>query len=440
MSLGLILPLIASILLLLISSNFSIQSYLSFENKIPHSKNSSRYDYAAIDSRGKILDNSRDIYGAKGILIKDQDKYLLTPCQKVEKWVDISLSEDILIDEVMFLQGEIYSSPFKEIEIWYSFHYPTNDWEFLTTIILKPDPLPQKFQVNTIWVRYLKLIMKSYYGNEYYCTLSQFSVFGTTVLQNLNDDYMAQSQEIKERLSKIPELIIEDEEFDYSENYTYRILDNDCVGFDEGRVFEENENICVEYYYESQTCSDEESTEVAVVVRKNANEKTNVFTEIIKHIAQTELKLEMINRYIAYFTEVIKRNNTILKELKQKSDFNDIKTRKLSLQITELKSNIDKLHFQNLEISKEFAETKQQLFFLQYLLALVIFLLITVLILFSLHLNHIKGKKREHKIMAPEKVKSYRNAKRAGTFAPQKWDKENDILNSTWSFRKNKEI
>ncbi|OMJ72754.1 hypothetical protein SteCoe_28735 [Stentor coeruleus] len=438
MSLRLILPLIASILLLLINSNFSIHSYLSFETKTQHKKNSSRYDYAAIDSRGKILDNSRDIYGAKGILIKDKDKYLLVPCQKVEKWVDISLSEDILIDEVMFLQGEIYSSPFKEIEIWYSFHYPTDNWEFLSTIILKPDSLPQKFHVNTVWVRYLKIIMKSYYGNEYYCTLSQFSVFGTTLLQNLNEDYIAQSQEIKERLSKIPELIIEDEDFDYNENYTYRISDEKCIGFDENTGFRENQDVCVEFYYESQTCTDKKSTEVAVV-KKNANEKTNVFTEIIRHIAQTELRIEMINRYIAYFTEAIKRNNTILKELRQKSDFNDLKTRKVSLQIAELKKNIDKLWLQNLEISKEFVETKQQLFFLQYLLALVIFLLIAVLILFSMHLKHIK-EKIECKKVVPEKMGNFRKVKRAGTFAPQKWEEKNDILNSTWPFKKNKEI
>lgn len=441
MSPGYIFPMLGCIILVLTNFGFSVSDILCFESKQAYKKGPSRYDYAASDSRGRILDNSRDMYGAKGILIKDKDKYLLVPCDKTEKWIDISLAEDILIDEVMFTQGEIYSSAFKEVEIWYSFHYPTETWELLSTVILKPEPSPQKFQVNNVWVRFLKLILKSHYGNEYYCTLSQFSVYGTTVLQNLNEDYLAKSLEIKERLSSLPEMILEDEEFVMNENYTNWIMEESNEELSEENVFDNNngEDICSELYSQNLACSRERNTVRAITVKKDTNERPNVFTEIIQHMAQTELKLEVINRYITYFSEAIKRNSTALNELRQKSDFSEIKTRSQSYQIHTLTESIDKLKNQLGETTNEFNDMQQQLFFLQYLLTMVTFLLIAVLVLFALHLNYSNFKIDDSEIFSDKdiiKEKKKKSIRRVETKSSScTSDEEKYLINAMWNKR-----
>lgn len=68
-----------------------------------------RYNYAAIDAGAKVLDTSPKIFGAKSILNKSS-KPLLVPCSQPEKWVDISLSEDILLDSFEIVNAELYTS------------------------------------------------------------------------------------------------------------------------------------------------------------------------------------------------------------------------------------------------------------------------------------------------------------------------------------------
>ncbi|CAG9316103.1 unnamed protein product [Blepharisma stoltei] len=164
-------------------------------SEVPYHKDNPRYDYAAIDSGGKILDKSSMINNAKGILYSDQDKYMVVPCYIPEKWIEISLNEDINIEEFQIKQGEIYSSSFKEIQLWGSIEYPSHEWMLIGNFILEESKPIQRFKVNPKWVRFLKVYFIDYYGDEYYCSITQFSVYGTNMLRTFNDDFKAKIEE-----------------------------------------------------------------------------------------------------------------------------------------------------------------------------------------------------------------------------------------------------
>lgn len=51
----------------------------------PHLKIPFRYDYAAYDSGGKVLDHSSMMTGSSGILRADRDRYMVVPCHLTEK-------------------------------------------------------------------------------------------------------------------------------------------------------------------------------------------------------------------------------------------------------------------------------------------------------------------------------------------------------------------
>lgn len=126
----------------------SIQIGFSTLTSMPITKDKFRYYYAALYSGAKIIETSKLIRGPNGILQNDEDKYLMVPCSLQDIWVEISLSEDISIDEFQVKQGEIYSSRFKEIHFFKSLDYHSNDWDLVGKFILDEYETTQKFKVS----------------------------------------------------------------------------------------------------------------------------------------------------------------------------------------------------------------------------------------------------------------------------------------------------
>ena len=176
-------------------------------------------DYASKSAGAVILDSSANFQGVSNLLQQDRDKYAIVPCVSSSsttinnnnnnnnddasattepKYVVIGLSEDILVKQFAIANYERYSSHMKEIRLYGS--VSTNairqqsHWIHLGDFTaLKPNTNNSEKQTFDLseptWARYLKVEFISHYGDEYYCTISQISVHGSTVLQGFHEQW-----------------------------------------------------------------------------------------------------------------------------------------------------------------------------------------------------------------------------------------------------------
>lgn len=90
------------------------------------------FNYASFDAGAKLLNSSEYMKSAGNILVKDVDKYLMAPCES-RKWLVVQLSEDIMIDHVVLLNLEHYSSSTQDFQLLGSDRHPTDKWLLLGT-------------------------------------------------------------------------------------------------------------------------------------------------------------------------------------------------------------------------------------------------------------------------------------------------------------------
>ncbi|KAM1682614.1 hypothetical protein EV1_033549 [Malus domestica] len=150
------------------------------------------YNYASAAKGAKVLAFNKEAKGASNILGKDKDKYLRNPCSAEEKFVDIELSEETLVDTIEIANLEHYSSNLKDFEVLGSLAYPTNEWVFLGNGTAANNKLVQRFVLQQPkWVRYIKLKLLSHYGSEFYCTLSIIELYGVDAVERMLEDLIS---------------------------------------------------------------------------------------------------------------------------------------------------------------------------------------------------------------------------------------------------------
>jgi hypothetical protein len=80
---------------------------------------------------------------AKKVLNDDEDAYMMVPVGAA-KWVDVQLSEDIMIDSFQLLNRELYSSPIREFHLLGANKYPAvAQWTHLGRFEMQPHRTPQ---------------------------------------------------------------------------------------------------------------------------------------------------------------------------------------------------------------------------------------------------------------------------------------------------------
>ena len=208
-------------------------------------------NYAHKNSGAIILHSSPGLDGASNILVSDRDKYAITPCEDSTgptKWVIIALPEDILVKTISIANYERYSGHVKTFAIYGSTQIPTatnlaqedvntqntewNDLGRYNCTSTRTEPVFDVALVKPSWVRYLKLVFLDYAGVEFYCTLSQVKVHGSTMLQGFHEEYWKEKEE--EDASII--VLEEDEEYDEEET------DGGVVNSTDDSTSNENEN------------------------------------------------------------------------------------------------------------------------------------------------------------------------------------------------------
>ncbi|GAY66319.1 hypothetical protein CUMW_247790, partial [Citrus unshiu] len=150
------------------------------------------YNFASASKGAKVLAVNKEAKGASNILGKDMDKYLRNPCSAERKFVIIELSEETLVDTIEIASFEHHSSKLKDFELFGSLAYPTESWVLLGNFTAKNVKQAQRFTLKEPkWVRYLKLILLSHYGSEFYCTLSTLQVYGVDAVEHMLEDLIS---------------------------------------------------------------------------------------------------------------------------------------------------------------------------------------------------------------------------------------------------------
>jgi hypothetical protein len=127
----------------------------------------------------------------------DKDRYAIAPCEE-RRFVVIGLSEDILVKKVIIANYERFTSWVKDFQIKGSQTMGT--WVDLGTYTAKAGNGEQAFDlVEPAWARYLKIKFLSHHGTEYYCTVSQIQVQGSTMLQGFHEQWEENDEEEVEK-------------------------------------------------------------------------------------------------------------------------------------------------------------------------------------------------------------------------------------------------
>jgi len=149
-------------------------------------------DYANKSTGAIILDKSPNFKGTGNLLLSNNDRYAISPCEEEgTKYVIIGLSEDIQVNTIKLSSYERYSSTTRKFEVLGSTTYPiSSKWEKLGTFEAKPwfkENGEQTFELeHPSWCRYLKFRFITHYGVEHYCTVTQVKVHGSTTQQGFH--------------------------------------------------------------------------------------------------------------------------------------------------------------------------------------------------------------------------------------------------------------
>jgi hypothetical protein len=167
----------------------SIKNSTTLNNeKAPEStKLKDGFNYASFDCGAVVRTSNKEAKNPTAILLNAKDAYLLSPCS-TDIFVEFELCQDILVRGITLANFEYFSSMFKDFEVYGSSIYPP-DWKLLGSFVAKNSRDRQYFTVQNpvIWVKYIKIAIKSHYGNEYYCPLTSVQVFGTSMMDDAKE-------------------------------------------------------------------------------------------------------------------------------------------------------------------------------------------------------------------------------------------------------------
>ncbi|KAM5550132.1 SUN domain-containing protein 4 [Rosa sericea] len=150
------------------------------------------YNYASAAKGAKVLAFNKEAKGASNIISRDKDKYLRNPCSAEEKFVDIELSEETLVDTIKIGNLEHYSSNLRDFELLGSLVYPTDEWVKLGNFTAANIKLAQRFDLEEPkWVRYVRLKLLNHHGSEFYCTVSVIEIYGIDAVERMLEDLIS---------------------------------------------------------------------------------------------------------------------------------------------------------------------------------------------------------------------------------------------------------
>ncbi|KAJ2558110.1 hypothetical protein EV175_000955 [Coemansia sp. RSA 1933] len=182
-----------------------------------------RFNFASADCAAVVLKANKEAKGQTAILNPKKDQYMLNECMADDKFVIVELCDDILIDTLVLGNYEFFSSTFKDTMVYVSDRYPpkNNTWTPLGHFQARNNRDAQVFPVHDppIWAKYIRVDFLSHYGNEHYCPLTVFKVYGTTQMEQYRKE--EDEEDFAETATLTVEALVGSPLRDYQFNFPY---------------------------------------------------------------------------------------------------------------------------------------------------------------------------------------------------------------------------
>ncbi|KAJ8299908.1 hypothetical protein KUTeg_021427 [Tegillarca granosa] len=152
-----------------------------------------QHNYASKECGAKILANNPEAENVRSILNSNKDDYMINPC-KARKWFIIELCEPVQLSKVEIASFELFSSQPKHFYVGFSDRYPTKEWKTYG-FDTKDERALQSFTLpeEDVYYKYVKVEITDHYGEEHFCPLTLFKVYGIAV--EYDDDYSVPSED-----------------------------------------------------------------------------------------------------------------------------------------------------------------------------------------------------------------------------------------------------
>lgn len=164
----------------------------SVQGRAPQSAKEKPFNFASADAGARILLSSSGVVGAKNVIEDSVDKYLLAPCTgdgiAESRWIEIELSEDVILESLETGNFEYYSSSARRVAILGASSYPPTQWNVLGVYNFADVRTLQRFQIEKrVVTRYLRVLFAGKQGHEYYCPISTIRAFGKNLIADWKD-------------------------------------------------------------------------------------------------------------------------------------------------------------------------------------------------------------------------------------------------------------
>ncbi|KAL9987720.1 hypothetical protein ACROYT_G002070 [Oculina patagonica] len=144
-------------------------------------------NYASVDCGAKILGHNEEASNADSILVENKDLYMLNPCS-AKVWFVVELCDVAHVKSIQIANFELFSSTPESFRVYVSKRYPTREWTMLGTFQAREERTIQTFPLDEpIYAKYFKVEMLSHFGSEHYCPLSLLRVYGSSMMEELED-------------------------------------------------------------------------------------------------------------------------------------------------------------------------------------------------------------------------------------------------------------
>lgn len=151
-------------------------------------KQKMRNNYASADCGAKVVLANPEAENIKYILNGNPDEYMINPCQS-KKWFIVELCESIQIKNIETASLELFSSRPKTFRISVSDRYPIKEWQVLGTFESTEERTIHKYQITEEnYSKFVKVDILDHYGEEHFCPLTLFRVFGFTIEEDMEND------------------------------------------------------------------------------------------------------------------------------------------------------------------------------------------------------------------------------------------------------------
>jgi len=147
-------------------------------------------NFASPDCSAKIVGANPESQGAGNVITASRDDYYLNQCSD-QAWFAVEFCESIKALKVQIANFELYSSSPNAFRVSIGNVYPgrEKDWIEFGTFSYQDERNIQSFKNEAGVVgKFAKVEILSHHGNEHYCPVSMFKVFGISEIDLITDD------------------------------------------------------------------------------------------------------------------------------------------------------------------------------------------------------------------------------------------------------------